>query len=78
MLESHPTLEEKLQLAERVGDRRWNLYFFGGLEVRLPEENPQKAWDRLAQLARRNPIFDGSLTRIDLRIPDRMVVKRAS
>ncbi len=78
MLESHPTLEEKLKLAERVGDRRWNLYFIGGLEVRLPEENPQKAWDRLAQLARRNPVFDGNLSRIDLRIPDRMVVKRTS
>lgn len=75
LIATQPTLEKNIKKVVWVNDRRWNLLFRGGLEVKLPAKNPQAAYDRLATLARTKEIFDGSLRRIDLRIQDRMVVK---
>ena len=60
-----------------VGKRRWNLRFDNGLDVKLPEEAPEQAWQRLAQLQRQYGVLDKDVSVIDLRLPDQIVLRQA-
>ncbi|MGN7679073.1 MAG: cell division protein FtsQ/DivIB [Anaplasma sp.] len=58
-----------------LGNRRWDVNFSSGLQVKLPESNPQAAWNYLVQLHRTS----GELLMwqvIDMRIPDKIFIKR--
>ncbi len=70
-----PDLMTHVRAATWVGDRRWNLHLKGGIGVRLPEDNPAAAWSRLAQYHRNHQVLDKNVTVLDLRIPDRLIVK---
>jgi cell division protein FtsQ len=59
-----------------VGGRRWNLRLDDGIDIRLPEENAQSAWTRLATLERDQRVLSRDIIAIDLRIRDRLVVRR--
>ena len=59
----------------RVGGRRWNLRFAGGIDVRLPEENAAQAWARLAELERKQRLLGRDVIVVDMRLPDRLVVR---
>ena len=61
----------------RVGGRRWNLRLHGGVEVRLPAGEEARAWHRLAALEREHAILGRDLVAIDLRLPDRLIVRMA-
>jgi cell division protein FtsQ len=79
LLATEPELARHVSAAVRVGDRRWNLRLDVGsgrvVEALLPEENPGAAWARLAELARDNGLFERDITAVDLRFPDRLVVR---
>ena len=75
MLNTHPKLMERVAAAVRVSDRRWNLRFDNDVDVRLPEENPQAAWDRLAELQAEHGLLERDIIAIDLRVPERLVVR---
>lgn len=79
LLNSEPTLAANLTAAVRVGQRRWNLWFHGvgreGVEVRLPEGDVGKALARLARLEAEDAILQRDLRVIDMRLPDRLVVR---
>lgn len=78
MLDEEPQLAPRVKAAVRVGNRRWNLMLddaANGLEVRLPEDQPEDAWHRLAQLDRERGLTQRQISMIDLRIPDRLVLK---
>lgn len=78
MLASEPALAARVKAAIRVGNRRWNLMLDDakdGMEVRLPEDNAEGAWARLAELERNRGLTNRQVNMVDLRIPDRMVVK---
>jgi cell division protein FtsQ len=75
MLRTQPQLMEQMVAAVRVADRRWNLRFANKIDVRLPEENPQAAWDRLAELEAEHKLLERDIIAIDLRIPERLVVR---
>jgi cell division protein FtsQ len=73
-----PELGNRVRTAVRVGARRWNLYFdsfASGIAVRLPENDIGQAWQRLAQLERDHQILERDLEFIDLRLPDRLIVR---
>jgi cell division protein FtsQ len=74
-----PDLEKRVMAAIRVGARRWNLRMDAGdgvaVDVQLPEVNPGAAWTRLAELERANRLLDRSVSVIDLRFPDRLIVR---
>lgn len=60
-----------------VGQRRWNVKIDDlskGVDIRLPDENPEKAWGRLAKLEREYRILNRQISMIDLRLPDRLIV----
>ena len=74
-----PELEKRVVAAVRVGARRWNLQMDAGegakVDVQLPEVNAGAAWSRLAELERSNRLLDRNVAVIDLRFPDRLIVR---
>jgi cell division protein FtsQ len=78
MLDGEPDLKRRVSAAVRVGGRRWNLRLDGAIDVRLPESGAAEAWARLARIERRHGVLDRDVATIDLRMPDRLVVRTLS
>lgn len=78
MLESQPDLKERVVAAVRVGSRRWNVKLDNDMTVLLPEGDIAEAWATLAHAAEENALLERNVTRIDLRMPDRVTVRRAA
>ena len=72
-----PALARRVAAAVRVGGRRWNLRFDNGIDVRMPEEGLAEAWRRLAAFERKNRLLARDISTLDLRMPDRLVVRPA-
>lgn len=77
MLATQPQLRQRVTAAVRVAGRRWNLRLDNGIDVKLPEENSQAAWAELARLEQAYGLLARDLTVIDLRLPDKLVVRLA-
>jgi cell division protein FtsQ len=75
MLASEPALRPHVSAAVRVGGRRWNLKFDNGIDVALPEDNVGAAWHQLAQLDRTDGLLKRDIVKVDLRLPDRLVLQ---
>ncbi len=75
LLASEPDLKERVSGAVWVSERRWNLQIDGDIEVQLPEENIDSAWRRLAEAEREHVVFTRDVKVIDMRLPDRFVVR---
>jgi cell division protein FtsQ len=76
MLATQANLLAQVRTAVWVGGRRWNLQLDSGIDVRLPEENPASAWARLAEYERTNRVLARDVEMLDLRLPDRLIVRR--
>ncbi len=70
-----PGLFAEVEAAVRVGGRRWNIKLGNGIEVNLPEQDPKASWLRLAQMARDHDLLERDIQAIDMRLPDRFVVR---
>jgi len=77
MLATEPTLARRVNAAVLYGSGRWTLRFDTGVEVALPETGVPAAWHRLAGLETQEQILERNIAAIDLRLPDRMVVRLA-
>ncbi len=75
LLQTEPDLQKRVTAAIRVGGRRWNLKLDNGIDVRLPEEDAASAWSKLAALERENKLLARDVTAVDLRLPDRLIVR---
>jgi cell division protein FtsQ len=75
MLRSQPGLAGRVEAAVRVGGRRWNVRLKGGIDVRLPAAGAKKAWARLAEYERKHKILERDVRVLDLRLPDRLIVR---
>ena len=65
-----PALAARVTGARLVGERRWDIYLDGRIEVRLPAERPEAAWRRLAAEQRASEVIERAITAVDLRNPD--------
>jgi len=77
LLEAAPALAEKIDGAEWVGNRRWNLTFETGQVLALPE-GKQEAGEALAEFARlegMNQLLDGQAVAFDMRVKDRITMR---
>lgn len=74
-LQAAPELAERMRAAVRVSGRRWNVRLDNDVDVQLPEENLTKAWAELARIERSHGVLQRDVRMIDLRLPDRMVVR---
>lgn len=89
MLNAQPDLAKRVTAAVRFGQRRWDLWLDGygvqgdeestqslGVQVRLPEQGAELALARLAQLESEHGILERDLAVIDLRQPDRLIIRK--
>jgi cell division protein FtsQ len=75
MLASQPELRRRVTAAVRIGGRRWNLRIDNGIDVKLPEQDSDAAWQELGRLERDYGILGRDLTVIDLRLPNQLQVQ---
>jgi len=81
LLDSEPALKERVKAATWIGDRRWNLMLDrtpDGIEIRLPEEDAEAAWHDLAKLDRDQSLLERQVSVVDMRLPDRLVLRAAN
>lgn len=76
VLATQPELKAMVKAAVRVGGRRWNLRLKNDIDVRLPEENPADAWNRLAEYEKTHRVLERDVQILDLRLPDRLIVRK--
>jgi cell division protein FtsQ len=76
LLQAHVEILRRTQALVRVGERRWNLRLHSGTDVLLPEGQEAPALNRLAELHQRNALLDRPLVAIDMRLPDRLVLRQ--
>lgn len=70
-----PELMDRTHALVRISERRWNLRLRNGTDVLLPEGQEAPALVRLAELHQRQNLLDRPLVAIDLRLPDRLVLR---
>ncbi len=75
-LRQHEELSKRTYALVRVGDRRWNLRLRNNMEIKLPEAGFAKAVDDIALMHAAHATLDQPLEYIDLRDPERTVVRR--
>lgn len=73
-LTEEPDLMERIASVIRVGGRRWNVRFKNGVEVKLPENQPDIRWRALSSLHRTSRILDRKVDYIDMRNEHRIYV----
>jgi cell division protein FtsQ len=78
MLRLEPALFRQVEAAVRIGGRRWNVKLKNGVTVNLPELDARASWTRLARLAAEHRLLERDIRVIDLRLPDRLVVRMSS
>jgi cell division protein FtsQ len=75
ILEVAGELRSRIRAGMFIAERRWNLKLTNGLEIKLPERNPQAALATLVQLQRESRILDKDVLSLDLRQPGRIVAR---
>ncbi|MEO8559043.1 MAG: cell division protein FtsQ/DivIB [Rhodospirillales bacterium] len=78
LLQEVPEIGKRVRAAVWVGQRRWNITLDTMVQVMLPETDAAAALKTLAELDRKQQLLSRDLVSIDLRLPDRMVVKPAA
>ena len=74
-LHAYPVIRNRLVAAEWVGQRRWTLQLDHGGAVHLPDGDIATALDRLMELERDRRILAIENQAIDLRLPDRILLR---
>lgn len=78
LLQEVPEIGRRVRAAVWVGERRWNITLDNMVQVMLPEEDAAAALKTLAELDRAQQLLSRDVSVIDLRLPDRMVVRLAN
>ncbi len=77
ILKTAPGIYDRVQAIVRVGQRRWNLRLDNGIDIKFPETGVRGALIRLVKANRRQRLLARDVTMIDLRLPDRLVIRTA-
>lgn len=72
---AHPDIARRVRGYMRVAGRRWSLRLTNGVTIRLPEQGVDVALADLAALDAREGLLSRDVLVVDMRLPDRLVVK---
>jgi cell division protein FtsQ len=72
----HDEFKNRIRALIRVGERRWDLRLDNEATIRLPETDYARAIDDLALLQAAQQTLDQPIEYIDLRDPERMVMRK--
>ena len=75
LLADYPVLRNRMIAAHWTGDRRWTIQLDHGGEIHLPATGITAALDRLMQLESDRRILAEKNQAIDLRLPDRVLLR---
>ena len=75
LLDAMGELKPRVEAGVLVGQRSWNLKLKSGIEVKLPEFDPQAAIATLLRLHRQSRILDRDVLTLDLRTPGRVFAR---
>jgi cell division protein FtsQ len=75
LIDSAGPLTQRIRAGTLVAERRWTLTLDNGMDVRLPESDPMGALQRLVDLEERHGLLEKDVIAVDLRMPDRVVVR---
>jgi cell division protein FtsQ len=76
IINKHDIFGTNVVSAVRVGDRRWDIYLQNKIVIKLPEKDVDVAVERLKKLQKRKNILERNIKYVDLRLPDRIAVKK--
>jgi cell division protein FtsQ len=77
MLKSEESLYADVWSLTYQSERRWDVYLRNNIRIQLPEIGTAKAWSKLAEMNRKHKLTQRDIVNIDLRIPDKLVIKPA-
>jgi cell division protein FtsQ len=78
MIRAEPLIAEEFDSAQRMGERRWDVYLKNGMVLKLPEDDLPFALARIAEAQRKYLIFSKEILSLDARFSDRLIVKASS
>jgi cell division protein FtsQ len=73
----YPAIAHATDASVLVAERRWNLHLKGGIEILLPEREPERALRTLIDLEHSNKLLSRDIVAIDLRLSDRVTVRQS-
>jgi cell division protein FtsQ len=77
LIDRFPSIADQVQAAVLVAERRWTLHLKNGVEVLLPEHEPDRALAVLTDLDRSKQLLTRDITAVDLRLSDRVTVRQS-
>ncbi len=75
MLARDPDMMQRVTHATWVSDRQWTIRIENAIDVRLPAENPEAAWQKLCDMERQYGVLHRDITAVDLRVPNQTTVR---
>jgi cell division protein FtsQ len=75
LLDAMDELKPRVEAGVLVDQRRWNLRLKSGVDVKLPEDNPEAAIAELLNLQRQSRILEKDAMAFDFRVPGRVFVR---
>ena len=75
LLDAMDELKPRVEAGVLVGQRRWNLRLKSGVDIKLPENNPQAAIAELLKLERQSRILEKDMLELDFRVPGKVFVR---
>ena len=70
-----PEMYKNVAAALRIGERRWNIRFKNGMELKLPEKDAEVAWQAFSRIEKEQKIMERMVRSVDMRLPDRIFIK---
>lgn len=74
-LDAYPAITEDLAALSRIGERRWDVIFYSGLRVQLPEKGVAQALAQLSTYQQTDQLLDRDISVIDMRVPGMLELK---
>ena len=75
LLEHRHYLKQNVNVADFVGERRWDLLLRNQTHVFLPEKEPDLALNQLDTYLQNDNLIDRGVKKIDLRLPGQIIVE---
>jgi cell division protein FtsQ len=75
MLGREPAMMERVTHATWVSDRQWTIRIENAIDVKLPADSPEAAWQKLADMERDYRVLRRDISTVDLRVPDKISVR---
>jgi cell division protein FtsQ len=74
LVSRYPSIASRIKAYVRVGSRRWNIVLDNAVTVMLPAQNVEASLVELVALEREFSITERAISRLDLRLNDRITV----